>query len=123
MAFLLPFLLLYFSSCCALLKIIRTLYWGISSDNLIAAKINKKILNFQTKRYSGLSLIRTLRGNLNLFELWKVRIRRSRSFVKYFGNRNRYYRPELGVRGGCTKRQICTAYFTSLFFSKISIDG
>ena len=48
-----------------------------------------------TKRqYSGLSLIRTLRGNFNLFELWRVRIRGSRSFLKYFGNRNRYYRPE-----------------------------
>ena len=44
--------------------------------------------------YSGLSLIRTFRGNLNLFELWRVRIRGSRSFLKYFGNRNRYYRPE-----------------------------
>ena len=44
--------------------------------------------------YSGLSLIRTLRGNLNLLELWRVRIRGSRSFLKYFGNRNRYYRPE-----------------------------
>ena len=60
---------------------------------------------------------------MNLFELWRVRIQGSRSFLKYFGNRNRYYRPEEGVRGGCTKRQICTAYFTSLFFSKISIDG
>ena len=46
------------------------------------------------KYYSGLSLIRTLRGNLNLFELWRVQIRGSRSFLKYFGNRNRYYRPE-----------------------------
>ena len=44
--------------------------------------------------YSGLSLIRTLRGNLNLFELWRVRIRGSRSFLKYCGNRNRYYQPE-----------------------------
>ena len=44
--------------------------------------------------YSGLSLIRTLRGNLNLLELWRVRIRGSRSFLKYFGNRNRYYQPE-----------------------------
>ena len=49
---------------------------------------------FKFTSYSGLSLIRTLRGNLNLFELWRVRIRGSRSFLKYSGNRNRYYRPE-----------------------------
>ena len=44
--------------------------------------------------YSGLSLIRTLRGNLNLFELWRVRIMGSRSFLKHFGNRNSNYRPK-----------------------------
>ena len=45
-------------------------------------------------KVDSLSLIRTLSGNLNLFELWRVRIRGRRSFLKYFGNRNRYYRSE-----------------------------
>ena len=62
------------------------------SNDLIWQKMNISTCFFG--QHSGLSLIRTLRGNLNLFELWRVRIRGRRSFLKYFGNRNRYYRPE-----------------------------
>ena len=56
--------------------------------------LNVQYIEYTFRIQWTLSLIRTLRGNLNLFELWRVRIMGSRSFLKYFGNRNSNYRPK-----------------------------